>query len=52
MSGLFLKDGRLASKAATFLTFDFLFFYLVFFMQDESWRCMWISDLFLRSLTN
>lgn len=30
----FLKDGRLASKAATFLTFYFLFFYLVFFMQD------------------
>lgn len=48
----FLKDGRLASKAATFLTFYFLFFYLVFFMQDESWRCMWISDLFLRFLTN
>lgn len=32
----FLKDGRLASKAAIFLTFYFLFFYLVFFMQDES----------------
>lgn len=48
----FLKDGPLASKAAIFLTFYFLFFYLVFFMQDESWRCMWISDLFLRFLTN